>query len=189
MLGNSFNVYCITFLLDELLAHFSTTHKPRQLDRILARDEVASTAWCVKPQFVTNSSPDTHACMLVQEFLRQGDRGGTDVKLDVGIPFRARAWPRAGIRSSLFHWKIINGFKWRHASHINVLELQATVNALQWRLRKVSRFRHRVLHLVDNQVVASVISKGGLPATVFEELFRSFPPCCLQGKSDWLLRT
>jgi len=189
MLGNSFNVYCITFLLDELLAHFSTTHKPRQLDRILARDEVASTAWCVKPQFVTNSSPDTHACMLVQEFLRQGDRGGTDVKLDVGIPFRARAWPRAGIRSSLFHWKIINGFKWRHASHINVLELQPTVNALQWRLRKVSRFRHRVLHLVDNQVVASVISKGGLPATVFEELFRSFPPCCLQGKSDWLLRT
>ena len=36
MLGNSFNVYCITFLLDELLAQFSDEHQPRQLDRILA---------------------------------------------------------------------------------------------------------------------------------------------------------
>lgn len=74
--------------------------------------------------------------------------------------FRAKAWPRTGLRSRLFHGKLINGFTWKHPSHINVLELQATVHALQWRLRKVARFRHRVLHLVDNQVVASVISKG-----------------------------
>ena len=160
MIGNSFNVYCISFLLDELLAHCDKTYVPRQLDRILSRGEVAPVAWCDKPLFDSTTQPDAHACMLVQEFMRQGDRGGTDVKLDLGIPFRARAWPRTGIRSRLFHWKIINGFTWRHTSHINVLELQATVHALQWRLRKVTRFRHRVLHLVDNQVVASVISKG-----------------------------
>ncbi len=91
--------------------------------------------------------------------MRQGDRGGTDVNLDVGIPYRMKAWPRAGIRSRLFHWKIVNGYFSRHVSHINVLELQALVHALQWRLRNASRFRHRVLHLIDNQVVASVVAK------------------------------
>ena len=104
--------------------------------------------------------PDEPARQLVQEFLRQGDRGGADVKLDVGLPFRTKAWPRAGIRSRLFYWKIINGYPWKHRSHINVLELQACVHALQWRLRKLSRFRHRVLHLVDSQVVASILTKG-----------------------------
>ena len=82
------------------------------------------------------------------------------VKLDVGIPFRTRAWPRSGIRSRLFHWRIIHGYRWKFDSHINLLELQAVVNALQWRLRSVSRFRHRVLHLVDSQVVASIVAKG-----------------------------
>ena len=130
------------------------------LDRILVRDEEAPPGWCESPQFVPSSKPDENSRMLVQEFLRQGDKGGTDVKLDVGIPFRIKAWPRAGIRSRLFHWKIVNGYAWKHRSHINVLELQAVVHSMQWRLRKLNGFRNRVLHLVDNQVVASVITKG-----------------------------
>ena len=160
MLGNSFNVYCITFLLDELLMQVSATYKPRQLERILVRNEVAPQGWCEHPRFVPSSKPDDFSRMLVQEFLRQGDKGGTDVKLDVGIPFRVKAWPRAGIRSRLFHWKIVNGYAWKHRSHINVLELQAVVHSMQWRLRKLDAFRSRVLHLVDSQVVASVITKG-----------------------------
>ena len=160
MLGNSFNVYCITFLLDELLVQVSKSHKPRQLDRILVRDEVAPQGWCEHPKFFPSCKPDEFSRMLVQEFLRQGDKGGTDVKLDVGIPFRVKAWPRAGIRSRLFQWKIVNGYAWKHRSHINVLELQAVVHSMQWRLRKLDAFRSRVLHLVDSQVVASVITKG-----------------------------
>ena len=160
MLGNSFNVYCITFLLDELLKQFNETHQCRQLDRILVRSEEAPPGWCETPQFSPSSKPDENSRMLIQEFLRQGDKGGTDVKLDVGIPFRIKAWPRAGIRSRLFHWKIVNGYAWKHRSHINVLELQAVVHSMQWRLRKLDGFRNRVLHLVDNQVVASVITKG-----------------------------
>ena len=160
MIGNSFNVYAITFLLDELLAHYDASYQSRSLDRILVKSEFSPTGWCEHPCFNSSSEPDEFARMLVQEFMRQGDRGGTDVKLDVGIPYRIKAWPRAGIRSRLFHWKIVNGYSWKHASHINVLELQALVHALQWRLRKTSRFRHRVLHLIGNQVVASVVAKG-----------------------------
>lgn len=74
MIGNSFNVYSITFLLDELLKHHDQAHRARQLDRILVRDDSAP------PAFDSTSTPDEHSRMLVQEFLRQGDRGGTDVK-------------------------------------------------------------------------------------------------------------
>ena len=151
VIGNSCNVYAITFLLDELLAHYDANYVARCLDRILVKSEVSPPGWCEHPCFNFSSQPDEAARMLVQGFMRQGDRGGTDVKLDVGIPYRMKAWP--------LHWKIVNGYSWRHVSHINVLELQALVHALQWRLRNASRFRHRVLHLIDNQVVASVVAK------------------------------
>jgi hypothetical protein len=38
--------------------------------------------------------------------------------------------------------------------------LQGVVNSLQWRLRRLANYRKRVLHLVDSQVVASVVAKG-----------------------------
>ena len=60
----------------------------------------------------------------------------------------------------IFKWRIIHGHKWRYTSHIHALELQAVVNGLSWRLRKLSNHRKRVLHLVDSQVAASIISKG-----------------------------
>ena len=47
-----------------------------------------------------------------------------------------------------------------HTSHINCLELQAVINGLNWRLHKLSHHRKRVLHLVDLQVVASILAKG-----------------------------
>lgn len=109
MMGNSFHVHAITLLLDELLHHADTTYEPRCLDRIFVTDDSAPQGWCSKPKFDPTSQPDDAPRMLVQEFLRQADRGGTDVKLDVGIPFRRKAWPRSGLRSRLFHWKIIQG--------------------------------------------------------------------------------
>ena len=51
MIGNSFNVYAISFLLDELLCMVNKDHKRRQLDSILARDETAPPGWCSKPNF------------------------------------------------------------------------------------------------------------------------------------------
>ena len=41
MIGNSFNVFSITLLLDELLWHFDPAYVPRCLDRIFVTDERA----------------------------------------------------------------------------------------------------------------------------------------------------
>ena len=160
MIGNSFQVQVISLLVDELLASYDPNYKPRQLGRILKPAGKAPTGWCSKPNFCPGCVPDKDAGDLVHEYLRQADKGGSDVRLDLGIPFRVKAWPRAGIRAHLFHWRIIHGYKWRHAAHINVLELQAVVNGLQWRLRKVRKGSKRYLHLVDSQVVSAILGKG-----------------------------
>ena len=120
----------------------------------------APAGWTEVPKFVKTTQPDPQCALLVHEILRQGDRAGTDIRLDVGIPFRFKAFPRAGLRTSYFGWRIVHGYKWKHTSHINALELQGVVNSLQWRLRRLANYRKRVLHLVDSQVVASVVAKG-----------------------------
>ena len=88
--------------------------------------------------------------------------GGTDVRLDVGVPFRAKAWPRAGISPAAWSWRIVVGFPWQthRAEHINLLELRAVLSTYRWRLRRPSAVGTRFLHLVDSQVVASILAKG-----------------------------
>ena len=181
MIGNSFNVFAMGFLLDELLRQVGPSHVPRQLAKILATADTAPSGWCTSPSFVPQCVPDHASQRLIHEFLRHGDRGGSDVRLDLGIPFRAKAWPRTGIRSRLFHWRIIHGYRWSHPAHINVLEMQAVVNSLQCRLRSTKRFNQRVLHLVDNQVCASVISKGRSSSFRLRKALNKLSALCLAG--------
>ena len=67
-------------------------------------------------------SDSRKARQLVYEYIRVAERGGSDVRLDLQVPFRPKAWPRSGIRSSYWHWKIIMGYAWKPGldSHINL---------------------------------------------------------------------
>lgn len=160
MIGNTFNVHVIVMVCHALLkAHCSAT-LPRDHVALCAAPMEAPPRWTSYPSFVSHDATDTRCEHLVQEYLRLGDRGGTDIKLDLGIPFRCKAYPRAGLQSHYFHWKIVQGWPWKHSAHINCLELQAVVNSIQWRLRRSGSHRRRVLHLVDSQVVAAIIAKG-----------------------------
>jgi hypothetical protein len=96
---------------------------------------------------------------LRTSFLR---RGGSDCRLDTGIPFRPKAYPQAGLRSKLWSWSIIQGYKWHDDSdcHINWYELLAVFNTIRWRVRKAAAVCSRFLHLVDNQVCASILARG-----------------------------
>ena len=181
MIGNSFQVDVISLLLDELLATTDSNYLPRQLGTIFKKGPEAPSGWCPAPQFQPSTQPDHRSQMLVQEFLRVGEKAGSDVRLDVNEPFRIKAWPRSGLRSHLFHWKIVHGYPWRHSAHINVLELQAVLNAMQWRLRKTTGFRKRVLHLVNNQVVASVLSKGRTGSRRLHKALNKLNALCLAG--------
>ena len=138
------------------------TSDPQDVYSCLLRGE------CEKPYSEVNNASlgsfdDTvRATQLVNEYLRISEKGGSDVRLDLGVPFRPSAWPRATARPYLWTWKIVNGYPWREDSdnHINKLELLAVLNAVKWRLRKTSAQQSRFIHLVDSQVVGAIVTKG-----------------------------
>ena len=160
IIGNAFHVLSVMMLFHELLRSINGIMKPRNLGGMMKQARVAPPGWTAAPCFARDTVYDPQSQDLVHEILRQGDRAGTDIRLDVGIPFRIKAFPSAGLRTNYFSWRIIHGYKWKHTSHINSLELQAVTNSTQWRLRKLSNYRKRVLHLIDSQVVACVVAKG-----------------------------
>ena len=118
---------------------------------------------------------------LVSHFLRVAERGGTDVRLDAGIPFSAKAWPRSGIQSHLFNWAVVHGYPWKHVAHINVLELQAFVNSVKWRLRRSDNLEHRVMLLLDSQVICAVIAEGRSSSRRLQHSLKVLNALCLAG--------
>ena len=76
---------------------------------------------------------DLAAKALVLGLLRRADHRGTDVRIDVQLPFRSDAWPRSPICLRKWFWKIILSFPWkRPGAHINELELRAFVLSPSW---------------------------------------------------------
>ena len=159
MLGGSLHVHVIVVLMHSLLIQFGLP-RVRNLSGLLRLQDRASAGWLLYPRFVPKSLETSDTASLVLQFIRQAERGGTDIRLDVGVPFRMQAWPRSGINSSLFNWSVVHGYSWKSTAHINALELQAVLNSVKWRLRKQHREPYRALHLIDSQVVCAIITKG-----------------------------
>ena len=72
---------------------------------------------------------------LIGLHLSAAERGGSDVRLDLGLPLRPRAWPRAAISPDLWRWRLGHCFVWvtGETPHINVLELRAALAAVRWK--------------------------------------------------------
>ncbi len=114
----------------------------------------------VQPFAPRHSPPSADEAALVQALARRAERGHTDVRLDLGVPFRPRAWPRGALRAGLWNWRVATAWRWADAEHINVLEARATLNAARRRLRQRDRQGKRYLILTDSQVCAAVFAKG-----------------------------
>jgi hypothetical protein len=130
LVGNSFHVPTISYLLGELLLAQNLVKQPLPLELGLAVS-FAAEPWSSKELFSEGQGTLEQQRNLVGEFFRRAEKGGSDVRLDVGIPFRPKAWPRAGLRADLWGWKIIHGYPWRALSHINHLELLAVLNCFK----------------------------------------------------------
>ena len=109
VLGNSFHVFSISFLvthlLDEFYGHplnipFSHFCWTGSLEAFEGKNFHSGPGVDVD---------DASKQQLVYEYLRGAERGGSDIRLDIQAPFRPNAWPRSGLQSSLWHWKIIMG--------------------------------------------------------------------------------
>ncbi|CAK0810274.1 unnamed protein product, partial [Prorocentrum cordatum] len=98
---------------------------------------------------------------LMCGLLQHADHRGSRIRLDVGLPFRAKAWPRAPIATDRWQWQAVLSHQWRwFGRHIDELEMQEVLAALKWFARKGDRRHSRLGILVDSQVVLSVCAKG-----------------------------
>ena len=152
-------MHVVSFLVNELFAGcFGIRSKPE----LYMQTGTSVKPWNSNETYVKRASPvsrDEQA--LVFEWARRAERSGSDCRLDLQQPFRVKAWPRAGIRSGLWTWQIVHGYRWADGdAHINLFELLALVNCVKWRLRRVDQVSKRFLHLSDSQVVVSVCAKG-----------------------------
>ena len=108
---------------------------------------------------------------------------GSDVRLDLGIPYRPNAGPRAAARPYLWSWEVVHGYPWRESedTHINKLELLATLSTVKWRLRSSKQQRCRLLHLVDSQVVGAIVTKGRTSSLVLRSTIQKLSALLIAG--------
>ncbi|CAK0891073.1 unnamed protein product [Prorocentrum cordatum] len=163
LLGNSFSIHVVAWLCQQLL------HRRGALNRDLSIEEVppvreCRATWDQAGAFVAEpGEPDTaEARQLVLHYLSRAEKGGSDVRMDYGVPYRPRGWPRTSLDPFVWKWRVVVSMAWpgRSSAHINVRELQAATSAIRWRARKVAQHGGRILHLVDSQVVAAIVTKG-----------------------------
>ena len=68
---------------------------------------------------------------LLHELHRRCDHRGSDVRVDVGKPYRFNAWPRDGLDTNRCVWRHPVATRWQRAGHINVLELSTILLAMR----------------------------------------------------------
>ncbi|CAK0815284.1 unnamed protein product, partial [Prorocentrum cordatum] len=151
LLGNSFSIHVVAWLCRQLL------HRRGALSRELSIEEVSPVrecraTWDQAGAFVTEpGEPDTaEARQLVLHYLSRAEKGGSDVRLDYGVLYRPRGWPRTSLGPFVWKWRVVVSMAWpsRSSTHISVSA------------RKVAQHGSRFLHLVGSQVVAAIVTRG-----------------------------
>ncbi|CAK0901893.1 unnamed protein product [Prorocentrum cordatum] len=172
LIGNTFCVQVVAFILGTWLAQIKSVKAPVAGQQCLEIGACEAN-WNVVPDFQQPGLRDSVLeRSLIVEFLRIADRGGSDVRLDCGALYRARAWPRAGLRTHLWAWRIAKGFLWQRPAHISALELESAVAGARWRCRAVANHRCRYLHILDAQAIAAVSTKGRSSALALQPALR-----------------
>ena len=133
---------------------------------------------------------DEAAASLVHGLLRRTDHRGTDVRMDLGLLFCAKAWPRTPISSKKWSWETVLGYPWaQRGRHINEYELQALLSLSKWHARSARNIGTRFGVLMDSQVCHVRRSQRPFLLRNLEQSpppSRCFAPCRLLATLLWL---
>lgn len=174
LLGNSWHVGVVSFLLQELLSqHQLLEHVSlhQMLNKLRPGSSTSLGELLFRPGFakrqpfqlvIRNLKEEqqlvTRICHLVST-------KGTDVLLKSStevIPKSHRF--RQTIPPNLWSWNVICGWSWPLGSHgpehINKLEMKAIYTSVKWRIFKQKVARQKCLHLVDSMVSLQILNKG-----------------------------
>ena len=68
---------------------------------------------------------------------------------------------RTSVPAKLWRWRTVSGWPWRYPDfHINVLEMEAVLTCLKWRIHRKRQFSSRFLHLTDSLVTLHALTRG-----------------------------
>ena len=119
------------------------------------------------------TSAEIAAKALVLGLLRRADHRGTDVRIDLQLPFRPDAWPRTPVCPRRWHWRAMLKFSWeRPGAHINELELRALFSLLRKLARSSGNIGMRFAVLVDSLVVLGIGAKGRSCSRLLNSILR-----------------
>ena len=167
LVGNSWNVTVITWLLSQLGAD-------RGINPHISLEEIVTrtSPGCRKDlQTFLHRAPmgKTHckissgkALQLVRKMLTLVSIKGEDISLQSSSEDLVRYHRlRSSIPAKLWKWKTVASWKWSGAKeHINSLEMRAVLTSLRWRLERHKRVHEKFVHLVDSLVVLHSLSRG-----------------------------
>ncbi|CAK0905850.1 unnamed protein product [Prorocentrum cordatum] len=109
--------------------------------------------------FSVPATPDQVRRALCESLVRSAIFKGRDVRAATGGLWKPAGWPRRGVDADRWLWRACLSFK-QGGAHINVLELQALLTAVSWRMRGRANIRTRFIHFCDSQVSIAVACKG-----------------------------
>ena len=141
LLGNAFACCVVSWLFLGLKCQLGWPVKSTDLEGVTSELEVKDLL-DESVEFSRDPIRETSVGRkLVEIFWAIAEKSGSDIRLDLGVPFRSKAWPRASIDPALWRWRPTPSFPWPKSSrglHINALELKAVNASLRHRTRATS---------------------------------------------------
>ena len=167
LVGNSWHVPVITWLMHQLFRPLGLTPvsglddimtgitpgRERHLQGYLKR---------LPLQQVKGGTPPVDEGELVRKLVSFVSVKGEDLMLqsetENSVKFHRL---RSSVPAKLWKWKVVCGWPWRHPNfHINVLEMEAVLTCLRWRVFRKKHLKCRFLHLTDSMVTLHALSRG-----------------------------
>lgn len=163
MIGDGFSVPVVAWLMSWLMLELKVFTRVPLFSEIRKRDCAA----CHSVDIVTHPGEGrSRASEFGEEervcrwLMSQGSSRGSDVRVTTGAATTPNLPKRQPIMSELWIWRKCVSWKWKSKAHINELELMAAYNEMRRRSRSSVNHRSCYVHLLDNEVSISVLSKG-----------------------------
>ena len=176
LLGNSWNVTVIVWLLGQLLHTLGLSEKispqkaikltapgqGRKLQSLLLRPKMAGHRFEGFSKSTITSSDSQLALQLHRKLTGLVSIKGEDILLSSSSDIQVKHHRlRSSVPAKLWRWKAVCGWKWTgEKEHINSLELRAVLTTLRWRIEKLKQVHVKFIHLVDSQVVLHALARG-----------------------------
>ena len=170
LLGNSWNVTVVVWLLGQLLSTLGLTGhvspqqtvrltcpgKGRKLQSLLLRPKLQGHRFEGVPKH-SELSLQLHRKLSGLVSIK-----GEDILLSSSSDIQVKHHRlRSSVPAKLWRWKAVCGWKWTgEKEHINCLELRAVLTTVRWRIEKMRQVHSKFIHLVDSQVVLHALARG-----------------------------